>query len=103
LNDPRVAFVTIMGVEVSKDLQRARVRFSTLSEDPEDIKDAAEGLDSCRGYIRKLISQRVVMRATPEFLFIYDKSVHHAERINQVLEEIKKLSFKGKGDADESV
>ncbi len=103
LNDPRVAFVTIMGVEVSKDLGRAKVKFSTLSEDPEDIKDAAEGLDSCRGYIRKLISQRVVMRATPEFLFIYDKSVHHAQQIDRALEEIKKLSSNGEEGADESV
>ena len=92
LSDPRVRFVTIMGVEVSKDLQYARVKFSTLSDNPKDIEDAAEGLDSCRGYIRKLIGERVVMRYTPQFKFIYDKSTHYAEQIDRTLSEIKKLT-----------
>ena len=102
LSDPRVRFVTIMGVEVSKDLQHARVKFSTLSEDPKDIQDAAEGLDSCRGYVRKLISERVVMRYTPQFKFVYDKTVHLAEHIDKVLEEIKKINPSGE-DVDEVI
>ena len=102
LSDPRVRFVTIMDVEVSKDLQYARVKFSTLSEDPKDIKDAAEGLDSCRGYIRKLVGERVVMRYTPQLNFIYDKTLHYADRIDKALEEIKKLSPSGE-DVDEIV
>ena len=31
VRDPRISFVTIINVDVSKDLQHARVRFSTLS------------------------------------------------------------------------
>ena len=102
LSDPRVRFVTIMDVEVSKDLQHARVKFSTLSVDPKDIKDAAEGLDSCRGYIRKLISERVVMRYTPQFKFVYDRSMHYADQVDKALEEIKKFGPRGE-DADEAV
>ena len=91
VRDPRIHFVTILNVDVSKDLQHARVKFSTLADEPKAIKAAVEGFESCRGYIRKLISQRLALRYTPEFQFIYDKSVKYAADIDKTLEEIKKL------------
>ena len=91
VRDPRISFVTIINVDVSKDLQHARVRFSVFADTPDKIKAAQEGFESCRGYIRKLISQRVVLRYTPEFQFIYDKGIKHAADVDKVLEEIKKL------------
>ena len=90
IKDPRVHFVTILNVDVSKDLQHARVRFSILSDDPKVIKNTTEGLNSCSGFIRKLISQRLAMRYTPAFQFIFDKGVQHAARIEATLEEIKR-------------
>ena len=91
VRDPRVSFITILNVDVSKDLQHARVRFSVLADTPKKIKEAQEGFDSCKGYIRKLISQRVDLRYTPEFQFIYDKGIKHAADVDKVLEEIKQL------------
>ena len=67
------------------------MRFSTLADTPKEIKAAQDGFESCRGYIRKLISQRVDLRYTPEFQFIYDKGIKHAADVDRVLEEIKKL------------
>jgi ribosome-binding factor A len=91
INDPRISFVTIMSVDTSKDLQHARVKYSTLSDDPKDIMAAEEGFESSRGFIRKLISQRLALRYTPEFQFIYDKSLKYASYVDKVLEEIKHL------------
>ncbi len=92
IKDPRVSLVTIMSVEVSKDLQHAWVKFSVLSDDPAVIKNATDGLNSCRGFIRKLIGQRLVTRYTPEFQFIFDQSIQYAARIDAALEEIKKTT-----------
>jgi ribosome-binding factor A len=89
IKDPRVNFITILSVDVSKDLQHARVRFSTLSDDPKDIQDAQLGLNSSRGYVRKLIAERVPLRYIPEFQFIYDKGVRYSAEIDQTLTEIK--------------
>ena len=99
LRDPRISFVTILSVDVSKDLQHARVKFSTLSDDPKEIKAITAGFESSKGYIRKLISQRVVLRYTPEFQFIYDKGIKHAADVDKVLEEIKHLK-KAKEDTE---
>ncbi|MBF0504695.1 MAG: 30S ribosome-binding factor RbfA [Candidatus Omnitrophica bacterium] len=103
VGDPRIAFVTIMNVDVSKDLQHARVKFSTLSDNLKDIKAAIKGFESCRGYIRKLLSQRLALRYTPEFQFIYDKSVKYAADIDKTLEEIKKLKPAQEDPKDESL
>ena len=91
IRDPRIYFVTILNVDVSKDLQHARVKFSTLGDTPKEIKAAVEGFESCRSYIRKLISQRLSLRYTPEFQFYYDKGIKHAAEVDRILEEIKQL------------
>ncbi|MBL8013809.1 MAG: 30S ribosome-binding factor RbfA [Candidatus Omnitrophica bacterium] len=100
INDPRLTFVTITYVECSKDLQHARVGFSVLSNDRKEIQNVQEGLSSARGFVRKLIGQRVRLRYTPEIVFIHDNSLSYASKIDQTLEEIKKMPKEG-GKADE--
>lgn len=89
INDPRVSLVTIMSVDVSKDLRYANVKFSVLKDDPKMIKNATEGLESCRGFIRKLIGPRLKLRYTPEIRFYFDKGVQYAAQIDMTLAEIK--------------
>ena len=89
INDPRVKLVTIVSADVSKDLQHARIKFSVLSDDPNVIKNAIKGMDSARGFVRKTIASRVVLRYIPEFQFIFDKGIQHAAKIDATLEEIK--------------
>ncbi len=100
IKDPRVKFITIQSVDTSKDLQHARVRFTTLSDDPKEVQSASEGLNSCRGYIRKLVAERVELRYIPEIQFIFDKSVSYLANVDERLAEIKKLETKN-GDVHE--
>ncbi len=95
INDPRLTFVTITYVDCSKDLQHARVGFSVLSNDRKKIQSVQEGLSSARGFIRKLIGQRVRLRYTPEIVFIHDDSLSYASKIDDTLEEIKKIPKEG--------
>ncbi len=87
MKDPRLEFVTITHVEVSKDLQHSKVYFSVLGTNVQ-VKKAQEALDNARGFIRKLIGERIRMRYTPEFQFIFDKSIEYGARIETTLEEI---------------
>ncbi|MFA5088461.1 MAG: 30S ribosome-binding factor RbfA [Candidatus Omnitrophota bacterium] len=88
IQDPRVRFVTITGVEVSRDLQYAKISFTVLG-DHQKAEIALEGLNQAKGFIRRMIGQRVRMRYTPEPRFVFDQSVEYAARIEQKLEEIK--------------
>ena len=88
LKDPRLQFVTITQVEVTKDLQHAKIYFSVLG-DQKSAEKADLGLNSAKGFVRRLVGQRIRMRYTPEIEFIYDRTVEYGVRIEQALEEIK--------------
>ena len=87
IDDPRLSFVTILAVDTSRDLRQAKVYFSALGT-KEQLKTVKNGLESARGFIRKLIGERVVMRYTPELIFVYDQSIEYGDRIEQTLKEI---------------
>ena len=93
MNDPRVEFVTITEVLVSRDLQHAKVYFSVLGNESQARK-AEEGLLSARGLVRKLIGERIRMRYTPEIQFIYDESIATSARIETMLGKINRESDK---------
>ena len=99
INDPRLKFVTITYAQVSKDLRYAKVGFSILNNTPQEIKDVQEGLNSARGYIRKLVGERVKMRYTPEISFMYDHSMEFSDQVHRTLEEIKRSEQNSEGDA----
>jgi len=86
--DPRLQFVTITKVDVSRDLRNAKIYFSILGG--EDQKQAAQhGLEGARGMIRKLLGQNLSMRFTPELFFVYDQSVEMSAHIEETLKEIR--------------
>ena len=93
LRDPRLGFITVMRVEVTKDLQIAKVFYSVMGS-PEQKFKAGEALQSAAGYIRRLIGDRLRLRFTPEVIFKLDKSVDYsieiAEKIERVKDELKK-------------
>ena len=88
LNDPRLGFVTITGVEISQNLRHAKITFSVLGKD-EEHKKTQKALDSALGFIRKLLAQRVKLMFAPEIIFREDRSSEYSVRIEEVLNEIK--------------
>ncbi len=88
IHDPRLEFITITSADVSRDLQHAKVYFSVLG-DAKKAQEAQAGLDSARGFIRKLVGQRIRMRYTPEIAFFYDKSIEYSAQIDDVIDRIK--------------
>ncbi|HOW34825.1 MAG TPA: 30S ribosome-binding factor RbfA [Candidatus Omnitrophota bacterium] len=87
VKDPRLEFVTITEAKVSRDLQHATVYFSVLGDEKKRLA-AEEGLESARGFIRKMLAQRVQMRYTPEIKFIFDETIERSMRIEEQLRKI---------------
>ena len=94
INDPRLGFVTITRVELSADLHNAKIFFSVLGNE-EAYKKTQKALDSALGFIRKLISERINLRSSPEIIFRNDRSSEYSVRIEEVLNEIHR-----KGDPE---
>jgi len=87
LHDPGVGFVTVTRVEVSPDLQHARVFYTSLG-DQTARTNTARALDRATGFMRRLIGKRLQLRRTPEIQFTFDESIGHQDRVEQLLREI---------------
>ncbi|RKD75334.1 ribosome-binding factor A [Sinobaca qinghaiensis] len=87
LKDPRIEFITVTGVDVTGDLQQAKV-FITVLGDDEKKNDALQALTKAKGYIRSEIGKRIQLRKTPEIMFEFDESIDYGNRIESLLREI---------------
>src|SRR5210317_1139645 len=76
VKDPRLSNVSIVTVEVTRDLRKAIVYYSVLGDELQ-IKDAAEGLTRAKGFIRSHLARELGMRATPDLVFKLDLSMVH--------------------------
>jgi ribosome-binding factor A len=89
IKDPRIGFITITKVELTKDLRYARVYFSVLGKNSDKNK-ALKGLNSAKGYIKGLIADRIKLRFMPEISFVIDNALEHTQHIYEILNSIKK-------------
>lgn len=84
------ALASVTDVQVSNDLQVAKVFLSIYSDDAG--KEAAiVGLQRLEGYVRKHVGQQIRLRLTPEIRFVVDDSIERTERVMKLLEQVKKI------------
>jgi ribosome-binding factor A len=90
-SDPRLKLVSVTRAQVSPDLRKARIFYSVLA-DQAGQSEAAAALRKAAGFIRSNLAATLGLRAVPELLFVYDKNVENAQRVHQVLAELKSES-----------
>lgn len=88
VTDPRLGFVTVCHVEVSKDLQKAAVFVSVLSDEAETVAATLDALENAKGYIKSLLAERVVLKFMPDVRFRLHEGARHAARIDEVLRDL---------------
>lgn len=88
LHDPRIGFVTIIGVDISDDLRNAKIYYSVLG-DKKAEKNTIEAMNSALGFIRKNIAEAVNLRFAPEIILRLDRSAQEAIDIEKKLEDLK--------------
>jgi len=101
MNDPRLGFITVTGVELSKDLGHAEVFVSILGDDEARTR-SMEGLASAAGYLRRELARTLNLRRTPDLRFHLDLSGDQGQRINQLLQDAGLGSGRGEMGATSS-
>ena len=86
--DPRIGFVTVTAVELTKDLQRAVVRF-TVHGDETARQQTLEGLQAAAVAIRRRLGEALELRVVPEIVFSLDRGAEHAARIEEILTKLR--------------
>ena len=84
MQDPRLGFVTITGVDVSPDLRNARVRVSCYGDEAAQ-KESLRALRGAAGFLRSQIARRVRLRTIPQLDFRLDHSMEQAEQVQRAL------------------
>lgn len=89
--DPRLPLIiSISAVEVTPDLQHAKIYFTQMPDDDESVDQTLEVIEGALGFIRGELGSRLDMRYTPEIAFYYDNSVREAEKIEKLIDKTKK-------------
>lgn len=91
VKDPRIdCFLSVSDVEVSKDLSYCKVYVEVQRETSDDSKDKIlKGLKNASGFMRSSLAKRINLRKTPELHFEIDDTMDKANRIDELLREIK--------------
>ena len=74
LQDPGIGFMTITRVEVSPDLQHARVYYTTLG-DPAARTNTGKALERASSFMKRQIGQRLRLRRAPQLEFVFDRNM----------------------------
>ncbi|MEO6571108.1 MAG: 30S ribosome-binding factor RbfA [Ilumatobacteraceae bacterium] len=86
IDDDRLEFVTVTGIEVDNELNRAHVYFDSLAgEDGDD--GIIEGLNAHRSRLQSAIGKQIRAKKTPILDFRPDIALRSAERIDDILRE----------------
>jgi len=91
LKDPRLGFVTVTRVDLSPDMQFAKIFYSVLGSDV-DTRLTAHAISHARGHVQSEIAKHLRrLRFVPKISFEYDdspkKSIELAYLIDEVVAE----------------
>jgi ribosome-binding factor A len=77
VRDPRIRLVTVTRVKLASDMGAATIFFSPLGEDPSEARreELRTAMTAVTGFARRILSQRMKLRHTPELRFILDDSI----------------------------
>jgi len=88
VKDPRVKNVTVLDVEMSPDLQAAKITISIMGDEKEQ-KLCLHGLNSARGFLQSQIADHLQMRYTPILSFVQKSADDQSLKTAEILDEVR--------------
>ncbi|HOB07980.1 MAG: 30S ribosome-binding factor RbfA [Limnochordia bacterium] len=89
VKDPRLGFVSVTGVELSRDYAYCKIYISVLGDESAQEQTMA-GLVKATGFIRSELAKKIRFRSVPQLTFHYDSSLEYGSRINAILKELNR-------------
>ena len=82
-----LGMITINEVDLSSDLSYAKVYFTILNDDAENIKSAITRLNEQAPLLRSMMGSAMRLRIVPELKFYYDKSLSEGIRMTSLVNQ----------------
>jgi ribosome-binding factor A len=87
VDDPKIGFATITGVETQPDLRHAKVRVSVIGP-TEARRTAIAAMGRHMPFIRHELGKRLRMKRIPEFHLELDETLERGTRVLHLLDEL---------------
>jgi ribosome-binding factor A len=84
LSDPRLAFVTVTGVDLAADLRFADVRISVLG-DAKQQQDCLRAVRHAHGHIQEKVAAVLVLKFCPVLRFHMDESIKRSVSLSALI------------------
>ena len=99
LHDPRIdGTFSITRAEVTRDLRFAKIYVSVLEDDKREPLLAA--LKNAAGYIRRALGKSMIIRYSPELIFVSDQNIAYGVRMAQLINEVRSTEGQDDGEGD---
>ncbi len=95
IDDPRLGFITINEVDVTKDLAVAKVYVTVLNVDEQGKRANVKLLNELAPVIRHELAKRMRLRHISELRFYYDDSFDTGMRVAELLSDVNKPAQEG--------
>ncbi len=97
LKDPRIGFVTVTAVQVTRDLEHATVWVSVLG--PKKVREQAlAALEGAAGVLQARVNRELHLRRTPHLRFTYDAAVERGVQMSTLIDELAPVEETHGGD-----
>lgn len=98
LRDPRIEGAIVSRVELTDDLQLARVYVRSLAPIDEPARRSmVKGFEAASARLRREVTKAVALRYSPSLRFYFDEGTDAVARVEELLHEIKQEK-QGKGE-----
>jgi ribosome-binding factor A len=87
LRDPRIGFLTLTDVKLTRDLRFARVYVTVLGQ--QDSRGTLEALNHATPFLRRALARQAGLRFTPELRFYLDEVAESGQRVDSLLRELR--------------
>ena len=89
LNNPELenTIVSVLRVETSNDLFVSKVYLSILGDSQKKDRTMAI-INNAKGFIRRELAHKTIIRTVPDLVFILDESLEYSENINKIIDQI---------------
>lgn len=84
--DPRVQWVTISAVKLTRDMAYAKIYFTLMEESQKEAVTLV--LNAASGFLRGLLAKKVSLRHTPHLEFHFDETLMKANRLCELISKV---------------
>jgi len=86
VRDPRIGFVTVTGVDISRDFRNASIY--VCFQEKQDDKKGIAALKKAAGFVRGELARRLSLRRMPALTFVVDQVTEKVSHLLGVIESL---------------